>query len=551
MSAEQDSELGSELQFLPQWAQEDPAVNKFANFEQRERSRGHRKGGNDRRGPVDRRLENRPLRKDSRGGRERRGGPERRGDPDRLKGRAPRKDDERPPRKGGGRPPRRGMREERPPVPELELKVDFVPDSKGVDALAKEVRLTGRAYPLFQVAQLILEESKRYGMRIRTMRQAGGGVAQRLFVCGLDDSVWLAKEQVVRHVARRHFDRFYIAERTEVDAPKGEFSFVAQCGISGEVLGPPNYHGYQNRLVEFHAERFARMPFEDFKARIQTVRDEAVVAKWLEEAKWRTEYVDKEDGKRRFAAREEAEKDLRERYVAGCVSEVEEFTLGGEAAKNLREPRDLALFLREAWRKQRHFPLQMSTHLSKLFAEHGLQFFKKDKTVTHVAVARPHFLDLDGEPVSDGVKRIVEFIDATPDCTRRQILESVGGIVPRSPEDAPSDAGVEEKPKVPERTPEQKQLIADLHWLIHQGHVLEFANGIIETAKRPRKQVEEKAKEEAATSEVAVEPSTKDDIAESTTTEEPPTTEVAAEAPKSEIAGPESTKAEAGEPSAD
>ena len=162
MSAEQDSELGSELQFLPQWAQEDPAVNKFANFEQRERSRGHRKGGNDRRGPVDRRRENRPLRKDSRGGRERRGGPERRDDPDRLKGRAPRKNDERPPRKGGGRPPRRGMREERPPVPELELKVDFVPDSKGVDALAKEVRLTGRAYPLFQVAQLILEESKRY-----------------------------------------------------------------------------------------------------------------------------------------------------------------------------------------------------------------------------------------------------------------------------------------------------------------------------------------------------------------------------------------------------
>ena len=104
-------------------------------------------------------------------------------------------------------------------MPELELKVDFVPDSKGVDALAKEVRLTGRAYPLFQVAQLILEESKRYGMRIRTMRQAGGGVAQRLFVCGLDDSVWLAKEQVVRHVARWHFDRFYIAERTEVDAP--------------------------------------------------------------------------------------------------------------------------------------------------------------------------------------------------------------------------------------------------------------------------------------------------------------------------------------------
>ena len=28
-------------------------------------------------------------------------------------------------------------------------------------------------------------------------------------------------------------------------------------------------------------------------------------------------------------------------------------------------------------------------------------------------------------------------------------------------------------------------MIADLHWLIHQGHVIEFANGTLETAKKP------------------------------------------------------------------
>jgi hypothetical protein len=28
-------------------------------------------------------------------------------------------------------------------------------------------------------------------------------------------------------------------------------------------------------------------------------------------------------------------------------------------------------------------------------------------------------------------------------------------------------------------------LSADLHWLIHQGHVIEFANGTLETAKKP------------------------------------------------------------------
>ena len=51
----------------------------------------------------------------------------------------------------------------------------------------------------------------------------------------------------------------------------------------------------------------------------------------------------------------------------------------------------------------------------------------------------------------------------------------------------------EDPPPAPEKTEEQKQLISDLHWLIHQGHVLEFSNGIIETAKKPRKQAEAEA----------------------------------------------------------
>ena len=40
-------------------------------------------------------------------------------------------------------------------------------------------------------------------------------------------------------------------------------------------------------------------------------------------------------------------------------------------------------------------------------------------------------------------------------------------------------------PAVPETTAEQSAINSDLHWLVHQGHVIEFANGLIETAKKP------------------------------------------------------------------
>jgi hypothetical protein len=43
--------------------------------------------------------------------------------------------------------------------------------------------------------------------------------------------------------------------------------------------------------------------------------------------------------------------------------------------------------------------------------------------------------------------------------------------------------------------------VSDLHWLVHQGHVIEFANGILETAKKPapRPPKPEKQKQEAVT----------------------------------------------------
>ena len=81
--------------------------------------------------------------------------------------------------------------------------------------------------------------------------------------------------------------------------------------------------------------------------------------------------------------------------------------------------------LRQRWEEQKRFPLQIATTLSQQFAGRGLQFFKVNKTVTHVAVARPHFLDLEATPVSDGVKRIVDFINATPKCTHKQLLKTL------------------------------------------------------------------------------------------------------------------------------
>ncbi len=477
MSINPETDLDLEKLFLPAWAQGTSDTNRYAKYTGEEEARRDDRGRGDRRGP-------RP--------------PRREGGERREFGRGPRREGP-----GGGRPPREGRggprREERrnfperrePPPPLPEITAMLVPDERGVESMARQVKMTGRAFPLFDIAFLVIQKPERYSVRFAVKKNAEGQPIQPLYLCALDDTIWLSDDEAVAHVLSRHFTTFYQAEKTATEPPKGVYTFVGQCGLSGVVLGPPNHHDYQNQLRKLHTERFSRMPFEVFKSRIKIVRDEAVVKQWVEEQSWKTEFIGLNVPEPlKLPSREEVEKHFRATHKEAIIKTVEAQVVSGVACRSLRG--GLGRLVQHLLLEQRRFPMQIATALSQAFAQQGLQFFKVNKTVTHVAVARPHFLDLETTPVSDGVKKIVEFINVNPRCDRRKLIEALvptpaPAPIPITPA-AEGEAGagaptVASTPVGP--TPEQTALIADLHWLVHQGHVIEFANGQLDTAKKP------------------------------------------------------------------
>jgi hypothetical protein len=531
-------DLGLDLEslFQPAWAKGKTEANRFEKFTGNEGVKPERKHG-ERRGP-------RPE-----GGGRREGGPR----PDNRFGGGKFGG----PKFGGQREGRRGEHDERhdggprrerpePPAPLPDVAVTFVADEKGVEQLARQIKVTGRAYPLFQIAQLILQKAERYTVQL-AVKKKDGNVVQPLFVCALDDTPWLGEDEAVEHILKNHFATFYQIDRTPTDPPKGTYTFVAQCGMSGIILGPPNNHDYQNQLHKLHTERFARMPFDVFKSRVKIVKDEAVVKKWIEEQSFKTEYTCLNMPEPlKLPTMEEVGKHFRATHKDTIIKSVETVAVDGARSRNLRCS-GLYRLIRAEWENQKRFPLQMATALSKQLASHGLQFFKVNKTVVHVNVARPQYLDLETTPVSDVIKRIVEFINATPKCTRRKLVET---LAPAPPPPAVLEVKPDESnvPATPEPTPEQTALISDLHWLIHQGHVLEFADGRIETAKKPlprpprpeKKPAEEKpATEEEAAAVLEAAPEVDVTIESSPETPAPAESAVAPETPPADSASPE------------
>ena len=485
-------ELDLDLEFLPAWAQKPNDAKPFANYAGEERSRARGRGDWGDRSPRQR-DDNRGRDFKGRGDRDRK----RDGDRDRGPGgsrdggqrpRFQKPDGKRPfDKKGGFR------RNDPPPRPPLELDVALQPEKNGVESLARQIKHTGRSYPLFDIARLILAKPERYLVVLKTRKKEDGSVAQPLFFCQVDETVWLSEDQALDHVLSRHFDTFYKTDKTEIDPPKGTYTFVAQCGMSDQILGPPNYHGYQDKLRALHADRFPRLPFDVFKSRVKIIHDEEVVKQWLDDQSWKTEYIAINlPEEARLESREAVREHFREHHLSNLISGVSDVALKASIFNKKTPPR-MQNLVRYAIDDQRRFPLKIVNMLSQEFSSHGLQFFKRKKSVTHVSVSRPHHLNLDHTPVSDSIRNIVTFVVDNQNCTRRMILDK---FVPEpdKPESAEVPAeGDAPKPDTP-LSPERTAILSDLHWLVHQGHVVEYANGQMEIAPKPQPPQQKKKK---------------------------------------------------------
>ena len=167
MSTSPEADFSLELHFLPAWAQEAPDKNRYAKFagepERRDDRRDDRRGGRREGGP--RRFDG-PGGRAPGGNRPPPGGGDRRGGPQRGGGDRRGRDDQR----GGHDPVRREPQE----VPLAEINLAFKPDDNGVDSLAKQIRMTGRAYPLFDIAQMILQKPERHSITFSVKKKQIG-----------------------------------------------------------------------------------------------------------------------------------------------------------------------------------------------------------------------------------------------------------------------------------------------------------------------------------------------------------------------------------------
>jgi hypothetical protein len=428
---------------------------------------------------------------------------------------------------------------ERGPYDSPFFSVAFYPEDTSFNALAKTIRSSCRTIELFEIARTVIGKTDRFVVVLARKpgapSESGEAARQPIYLSVPDGLPFETEEAVLSHVFSNHLGKFFDLAEVEIDPPKGNFLVINKCGVTGELLGPPNYHRYTQIVQQHFAAKIARMGFEAFRSRIETIRDPEVVAQWLAKMKKTTRYTWKL-GAKSAPAPAPAPASAAAAPVEGSASPVTEAIGAAEVAAQegtttpesmpaltfdtFEEARayllanakdklvraienarfhgklvetmpagEIRQAVEGALERQRRFPLDTANALrGRLRREHFTIFKKGSKGVSYVCAVKRKFR-VPGQTFAESISSLITFVEAHPMVKASELASKFLGIdlpaVTKTGDTAAPmvDAAPAAEPAKtePVLTIDQRAKLSrmqgDLRWLVTEGYVTEFIDG--------------------------------------------------------------------------
>jgi hypothetical protein len=440
----------------------------------------------------------------------------------------------------------RGAPMERGPYISPYFAATCYPEDTGFAAMVKAVRASCRTFQLFEITKAVLEKNDRFVVVIqrkapeKSAAPAEGEAAAAkpgpMFMSMPDHLPFDTEEAAIQHVLKNNLSSFFETADVEIEAPKGNFPIINKCGITGELLGPPNYHKYQQILQQHHATKLGRMSFEQFRDSVVSSREPEVVQQWMDKMKKATRYTWKPQPAKpapgaaapaaaapveqaapaeapaateiapaadtapapestqvpapevatgpSFDTIEEARAYLLANAKDKVVRAVENVRFHGKLIEKL-PPGEIKRAVEGHVERQRRFPLDTANALRGRLRREGFTIFKKgSRGVSYVCAVKRRFR-VPGQVFSETIGALIDFIEKNPMIHVKDLppkflgidMAAVVAAAASAPEGAttPSQSPFAALP--PEQADKLRKMNQDLRWLVMEGYVTEFSDG--------------------------------------------------------------------------
>lgn len=128
-----------------------------------------------------------------------------------------------------------------------------------------------------------------------TMEDGEKTKGKTFYTCKSTGVPFLNRNNCLQYIVRACLEDAYEEHEIEVPPPTGKFPCVGRCTLGGELIGPPNWHGYREALEKLRESKYRKMSAAVFARKIEQVHEEEVVEEWRASQTKRRVYVSKAD----------------------------------------------------------------------------------------------------------------------------------------------------------------------------------------------------------------------------------------------------------------
>ncbi len=337
----------------------------------------------------------------------------------------------------------------------LSADVKILPETRALGTIIRKLQQDFHAYKLKDLAYFFLDNPTSVLLKVTAKAPREGEQPKPLgfHQCKACGFAALDEADVAAHAVAAHLSDYYDSKEIETEPPKGNFSCVAKCGLSGVLLGPPNIHEFNTTVREMIRTRYPDMSEEQYRSHIEMVRTTEAIEEWRKGATKKTVFVPKGAGEDAAAiTREQAEGEFRRTILPQLIDEPKHLMITADAA--MKSPtKPLQWAAKDALEAERRAPYGMCFALRGAFHHRKLSFFRANDARGPEFVVGVELKEFDSEHAIPELATVAKFVADHP-CSAKQ------EIAPDS---------------------ESEKHLA---WLASTGHVVAFTNGVYSAVEK-------------------------------------------------------------------
>lgn len=158
----------------------------------------------------------------------------------------------------------------------IDVDISLKPTTELMDLLVQTMKKTCITYRFFPIVTFFLHKNE-YKIVLTALKN------NAIFCTLVENLPFLKKEKAENYLVEKYWDDFFYTETISLSKPKGNFNSINRCGVTGVLLGPPNYHLYSDLLREHYEQHLKEQcSWEMFLKNIKNESSPEIIQQWID-----------------------------------------------------------------------------------------------------------------------------------------------------------------------------------------------------------------------------------------------------------------------------